>query len=176
MRAVASTEMKAVREYNHLQLSFWACSSVLFPLGRQYNSFLLYMLQNMEDNFLISFKIMLFSINLLAMSGCWHIWWSMLAAFINVLLVWLKHKTATKNLKMFSSSPFSYFMHEVPDTEYSAPSWKVAALYWRAGSQQWLNTFVTQLWEHLKSEFRWGYTKFGEQFVQPLTHLSHYKP
>lgn len=159
MRAVASAEMKAVREYNHLQLSLWACSSVVFPLVRQYSSFLLYLLQNMEDSCFsmktISLKIMLFSINLLVMRSCWHIWWSKLAAFTNVLLVCLKHKTATKKLKMFSSSPFSYFMHEVPDTEYSAPSWNVAALYGRAGSQQWLNTFVTQLWEHRNSEFRW---------------------
>lgn len=121
MRAVASAEMQAVRECDCLQLSLWACSSVLFPLGRQYSSLLLYLLQNMEDScFLmktISLKIMLFSINLLATRRCSHIWWSTLAAFTSVLLVCLKHKTATKKLKMFSSSHFSCFMHVVSDTK-----------------------------------------------------------
>lgn len=50
MRAVASAEMQVVREYDCFQLSLWVCSSIRFPLGTQYNSFLLYLLQNMEDS------------------------------------------------------------------------------------------------------------------------------
>lgn len=108
-------------EHDCLQLSLWACSSVHFPFGSQFSSFLLYLLQNMDDNcFLtktISLKIVPYSINLSVMRSCRHIWWSTLAAFANVLLVCFKHKTATKKVKMFSFSPFSCFMREVPDTK-----------------------------------------------------------
>lgn len=92
MRAAGSGEMQDVRGGRSLTTQSLCLQLTPFPIrsqGRQYGSFLLYLLQNMEDNCFvmkaISLKIMPFSINLTAMRNCSHIWWSTLGSFANIL-------------------------------------------------------------------------------------------
>lgn len=126
MRAVGSAEMQDVRGGCSLTTQSLGLQLSPFPIrshGRQHGSFLLYLLQNMEDNCFvmkaISLKMMPFSMNLTVMRSCSHIWQSTVGSFTNVLTSLCQTQTANKKLKMFSFSPFSRFMSEVPATNES---------------------------------------------------------
>lgn len=119
MRAAARAEIQAVREYECLQLSLWACSSVLFPLGRQYSSSLLYLLQNMEDSCFLMKTINLKNHTILYKLTCYEKLQIHLVVNISCIHQCIISLLETQDCYQETENVFlqSLLMHEVPDTK-----------------------------------------------------------